>query len=190
MATSKVTKIAATLEGLTPIMFDRYIGMGGMEIAPEQKFYLGQDGETITLPSVNISSFLSADLTESATKRVIGRKWRSVGKAALSYVNISPIEIPFRRAGEIMTLKNSGYTIDRRVARVKKTGGLIIPSEKVRPVLANPWEISFEISLFDNPDLNDTILRRIFVEGGISIGLGTFRGVFGKFKIAKWEIVK
>lgn len=190
MAVNKITKISATLEGLTPIMFDRYIGMTGQEVAPEQKFYLAQDGKSIILPSVNISSFLSADLTESATKRVIGKKWRGVAKAALSYVNISPVEIPFTRNGEPLTLDNSGYTIDRRVARVKKTGGLIVPSEKVRPVLSNPWEVSFDITLFDNAELNEPTLRRIFEEGGISIGLGTFRGVFGKFKVSKWEISK
>jgi hypothetical protein len=187
MAKTKITKIAVKLVGLSPIMFDRYIGMTGQEVAPEQKFYLAQDEKTITLPSVNISSFLSADLTESATKRVMGRKWRGVAKAALSYVNITPVEIPFTRDGVTLTLDNANYTIDKRVARVKKSGGLIVPSEKVRPVLGNPWELSFNIELFENAELNEPTLRRIFEEGGISIGLGTFRGVFGKFSVASWE---
>ena len=185
-----ITKISVSLEGITPIMFDRYIGMTGQEVAPEQKFYLGRDGKTITLPSVNISSFLSADLTESATKRVMGKKWRGVAKAALSYVNISPIDIPLTRDGEPRTLDNSEYTVDRRTARVKKSGGLIVPSEKVRPVIADPWAINFDVTLFENPELNEPTLKRIFDEGGISIGLGTFRGVFGKFRVAKWEIDK
>jgi hypothetical protein len=168
-------------------MFDKYLNMSGQEMAPEQKFYLAQDGKSLMLPAVNISSFLSADLTESATKRVIGKKWRSVAKAALSFVDIDPIEIPFVRDGVSLTLDNSDYIIDRRVARVKKTGGLIIPSEKVRPVLLTPWELTFTLTLFENAELNEQTLKRIFEEGGVSIGLGTFRGVFGKFKVSNWE---
>ena len=168
-------------------MFDRYVSMNGQEIPPESKFYVAQDGKTLIIPSANISSFLSADLTESATKRVIGKKWRAVAKAALSFVDIEPLEIPILREGKPLTLDNADYVIDRRVARVKKTGGLIIPSEKVRPVLQLPWEISFSISLFENGDLNEMTLKRIFEDGGIAVGLGTFRGVFGKFKITKWE---
>ena len=176
-----------TLQGIRPIMFDRFVSMNNQEIPPEQKFYLAADGKSLVLPAANISSFLSADLTESATKRVIGKKWRGVAKAALSFVDIDPIEIPLLRDGEQLTLENSDFQIDRRVARVKKTGGLIVPSEKIRPVLMTPWELNFTISLFENPELNEMTLRRIFEEGGISVGLGTFRGVFGKFKITKWE---
>jgi len=176
-----------TLEGIRPIMFDKYLNMSGQETSPDQKFYLAQDGKSLVLPAVNISSFLTADLTESATKRVIGRKWRGVARAILSYVDIDPNEISIMRDGVALTLDNSDYMIDRRVARVKKTGGLIVPSEKIRPVLLPPWSLSFKITLFENNDVNEAILRRIFEEGGISIGLGTYRGVFGKFKVSEWN---
>jgi len=176
------------LDGIRPIMFDRYVSMNS-ETPPEQKFYLGQDGKSLMFPTANISSFLSADLTESATKRVIGRKWRSVAKAALSYVDFDQLEIPIMREGECLTLDNSNYIIDRRVARVKKTGALIVPSEKIRPVLNTPWSLTFNLTLYDNDELNEQTLRRIFEDGGISIGLGTFRGIFGKFKVSQWDKV-
>ena len=175
-----------TLEGIRPIMFDRYVSMKG-DIPIEQKFYLAADGKTLVLPAANISSFLSADLTESATKRVMGRKWRAIAKAALSFVDIEPMEIPFTRNGEPLTLDNSGYVVDFRVARTKKSGGLIVPQEKKRPVVHTPWELNFQITLFQNDDLGEDTLKTIFEEGGISIGLGTFRGVFGKFKVAQWK---
>jgi hypothetical protein len=183
----KKTTRQVTLQGIRPIMFDRYLNMSGQEMSPEQKFYLAADGKSLVLPAANISSFLSADLTESATKRVVGRSWRGVAKAALSFVDIDPIEIPFTRNGEPLTIENSNYLIDYRVAKVKKTGGLIIPSEKVRPVLQTPWGLCFKITLYENAELSEPLLRKIFEDGGISIGLGTFRGVFGKFKIVKWE---
>ncbi len=76
--------------------------------------------------------------------------------------------------------------IDHRKAIVKK-GQLSIPSDKERPVLPLPWCLSFELTLYKNPDLNENILRRLFEDGGIQIGLGTFRGVFGKFEVTNWK---
>lgn len=187
---NKITKIAVTLRGITPIMFDRFLSMDGAEIRPEDKMYLAEDKKTIILPSINLSSFLSADLTESATKRVMGKKWKGIARAALSYVTINPFDIPFTNGKELLTLDNSGWYVRHDVARVKKSGGLIVPSPKARPVIPTPWELSFELQVFENKDINEVILQRIFEEGGISVGLGTFRGRFGKFEVARWEIVK
>lgn len=179
-------KYQVSLQGIRPIMFDRFMSMKETEIAPERKFYL--DGETIVIPSVNIHSFLSADLTESATKRVMGRLWKKIARAALSYVDIDPIKIPFLRAKKPLTLENSGWYVDERVARVKRGGGLIVPSPKVRPVIPTEWGLEFVVTLFPNAELNGEMLKRIF-EGGVSVGLGTFRGVFGKFVVDKWKKV-
>lgn len=38
-------------------------------------------------------------------------------------------------------------------------------------------------------DLNSKLLKDLFEIGGVAIGLGTFRGVFGKFKVTKWDKV-
>lgn len=180
-------KYQVTLQGIRPIMFDRFMSMKETEIAPERKFYYNGNDQELVLPSVNIHSFLSADLTESATKRVAGRSWKKVARAALSYVDIDPISIPFLRDGKPLTLDNSGWYVDERVARVKKGGGLIVPSSKVRPVIPLAWGLTFDLTLFPNTELNEEMLKRIFEEGGLSVGLGTFRGVFGKFVVDKWE---
>jgi hypothetical protein len=76
--------------------------------------------------------------------------------------------------------------IDHRKAIIKK-GQLSIPSDKERPVLDVPWSVSFKLTLYKNPDLNENILKRLFEDGGIQIGLGTFRGSFGKFEVTKWQ---
>jgi hypothetical protein len=68
-----------------------------------------------------------------------------------------------------------------------KKGSLSIPSEKQRPLLDLPWSLAFTLELFQNADLNESILRRLFEEGGIMIGLGTYRGIYGKFIVEKWE---
>jgi hypothetical protein len=52
------------------------------------------------------------------------------------------------------------------------------------------WELEFAINLFDNKDLTESILKQLFEVGGIAIGLGSFRGVYGKFMVDKWEAIK
>jgi len=182
----ETTTRQVTLTGIRQIMFDRFPGSmkAGEALAPMDKLYT--EGQAIVLPAVNILSFLSSQNTESAPQRVIGRGWKAVAKAALSFVDIDPFLIPITREGQGLTIENAGVTIHNSVARIKK-GALSIPSVKERPVIGLPWEVSFKITLFKNPDLNEPILRRLFEEGGLSIGLGTFRGVFGKFEVTKWK---
>jgi hypothetical protein len=183
----KISKFLVRLVGITPIMFDRYAGSNEEQLPWRDKVYLSSiDKKSLILPAKNLSSFLSAQNTASAPQRVMGKKWKSVAAAALSYVTISPVEIPFLRKGEPLNLENSGIFEDKSVARIKK-GQLTIPNPKSRPVLPMDWEIAFEISLFDNKDLTDNILRQLFDVGGIAIGMGTFRGVYGKFIVDKWE---
>ena len=175
------------LVGLTPILFDRYSGSNEEELAPEKKVYLAGDGSTLVLPALNISSFLSSENGESAPKRICGKKWKVVCHAALSFVTIQPLLIPFSGPdGGLLSTASSQLHIVRHVARMKK-GTMVIPNPKVRPQLDPPWQLSFTIALWRNPDLHEDMLARLFVEGGRQIGLGTWRGLFGKFEVAEWE---
>jgi len=178
------------LSGIADIMFDRYAGNNETELPPERKMYFAADGKTLILPSANIVSFLSAQNTPSAPRRLLDpRKYKKIASAFLSYTSVSPMEIPFMRKGKPITF--SGFTsrgeggiyIDERVARLPKG----IPNPKVRPVLSLPWDLNFEITLFPNEDFGEELLHDMFVRGGIALGLGTFRGVYGKFKVSEWK---
>lgn len=183
----KISKFCVRLRGITPIMFDRYAGSNEEQLPWRDKVYLSSsDGKTLVMPAKNLSSFLSAQNTVSAPQRVCGKKWKSVAAASLSYASISPNEIPFMRKGKTLLAESAGLFEDKTVARMKK-GQLAIPNPKSRPVLPLDWEVEFTICLFENKDLTDNILRQLFEVGGIAIGLGTFRGVYGKFVIDKWE---
>jgi hypothetical protein len=176
-----------TLKGLRPIMFDRYAGSNKEQLAPMDKVYVSQeDKTTLVMPSINMVSFLSSINAESAPRRLLGKGWGAVAKAALSFVEIDPVDVPFARNGKPLTKDNAGLWVHFGVARMKK-GALVIPNPKERPVLPLPWELSFTLKLFSNPDLTESILRKLFDEGGLCIGLGTYRGVFGKFEVAQWE---
>jgi hypothetical protein len=180
----KVKDIHITLNGLTDFMADRYPGDNKTSLPPERKLYL--DGNKLILPAANISSFLSAQNTESAAKRFMGRGYKSVASALLSYTAISPQDIPFTAKGKPIIFEgfdDKRFYVHYSVARLAKG----IPNPKARPVLRVPWELSFTLSLFPNKEVNEDLVRDLFVRGGLAIGLGTFRGVFGKFEVSKWE---
>jgi hypothetical protein len=172
-----------SLAGISDIMFDRYPGDNKTELPPERKFYFMRDGKTLMLPAANIVSFLSAQNTDSAAKRFMGKKWKQTCQAFLSFVSVSPFEIPFTRKNKPIVFKefsNDGdIYIDDRVARLAKG----VPNPKKRPVVRLPWELNFEVTVFPNDEFNEDLLYSMFTKGGIAIGLGTFRGVYGKFKV-------
>jgi hypothetical protein len=175
------------LTGLSDIMFDRYPGDNKTVLTPEKKFYYLPDGETLAMPAMNIVSFLTAQNTDSAPKRLLDkRQYKTVASAILSFTAITPFEIPFLSNGE--PVKFSGFDgkkfyIHNSVARLAKG----VPNPKIRPVIRTPWELAFEVSIFPNKEFTEDMLTDLFIRGGLAIGLGTFRGVFGKFKVSKWE---
>lgn len=174
------------LRGIRPIMFDRYAGDNKTELAPEEKMYFAKDGETLVLPAANISSFLTAENTDSAPKRFLdSRQYKKTAKAILSYTAINPFEIPLTRNGKPIKFKefNSDIYIHYSVARLAKG----IPNPKQRPVVSTPWELAFEITIYPNNEFKEQLLVDMFKRGGIAIGLGTYRGVFGKFVVEKWK---
>ena len=36
-------------------------------------------------------------------------------------------------------------------------------------------------------EIKEQEIKNLLTEGGMAIGLGTFRGVFGKFEVTRWE---
>jgi len=179
-----------TLEGYMPIMFDRYPGDNKTTLPVGAKFYFLPDGKTICIPASNIVSFLSATNTSSAAKLVGGKTYKALAAALLGFVQISPMSIPITREGK--PIQFSGFVndrdedaqayVDRRVARLPRG----IPNPKERPVLELPWEASFDLTMFKNDEFDEEALKVIFAKGGIALGLGTFRGLFGKFIVKEW----
>jgi len=192
MASNGIRKktIKITLVGTTPIMFDRYSGNNQEQLEVMDKVYLDQEGTHLVLPSTNILSFLSATNTESAPSRVIGRGYKKVCKACQSFVVLKELDIPFTKQGKKIkreeAISDGSLNVHSAVARIMK-GSLAVPNPKERPILSCPWELCFTIDFVETPELNEVLLKKLFDYGGIAIGLGTFRGVFGKFVIGEWE---
>lgn len=181
------------LKGVADLMFDRYAGDNSTRLEPWQKLYF-QPGNTkvIGIPALNIVSFLSAHNTNSAPKRLRDkRKYKDIANACLSFVTIQPTFIPLLREGVPIRFgrfvddhdPDSGCYVHRAVARLDKG----IPNPKERPVLPLPWELEFTLTLYPTREIQEQEILNLFEEGGRALGLGTFRGVFGKFIVDCWE---
>ena len=185
MAITKAITKNVTLTGLTSILFDRYAGDNKTQLAPEQKLYLQKD--VVVLPSTNIISFLTAQNTESAPKMLLDkREYKTIASALLASTQIFPSFIPFLRDGKPVKFGGSfiddvdpvsGIHVVYHVARLDKG----IPNPKVRPMLDTPWALQFKLVVLPHPDLNEDLIENLFVDGGVRLGLGTFRKAFGKF---------
>ena len=179
--------------GTTDIMFDRYAGDNNTQLEAWQKLYLKPgDSKVIGIPALNIMSFLSAHNTNSAPKRLRDkRKYKDLANACLSFVQITPAFIELERDDKPIVFGKftndaddlSGTYIHRAVARLDKG----IPNPKVRPVVPLPWRLRFKLTLYPNREVKEVDILNLFEEGGRALGLGTFRGVFGKFIVEKWD---
>lgn len=195
---NKVTDIIrreVVLCGRGDIMFDRYAGDNNTKLEPSQKLYLSPlDSKTIGIPAINIMSLLTAHNTNSAPKRLRDkRKYKDIANACLSYVTITPAFIPLLRDGKPIQFTSfdpkteidstSRAYIHRAVARLDKG----IPNPKIRPVVPMPWSIKFTFELFPNKEIKEQEIINLIEDAGHAIGLGTFRGVFGKYFIESWS---
>jgi hypothetical protein len=190
--TDTITR-SVRLDGAYDIMFDRYPGDNQSKLEVWQKLFL-QPGDTrvIGIPALNIMSFLSAHNTNSAPKRLRDkRKFKDIANACLSFVQIAPTFIPFVRDGQPIVFgrfdhdvdKSSGVYVHRSVARLDKG----IPNPKERPTLPTPWALEFQLTIFPNREIKEQEILSLFEDGGRALGLGTFRGVFGKFVVGRWD---
>jgi hypothetical protein len=188
----KVTR-HVVLKGENEIMFDRYAGDNSTKLSWDQKIYLKPGTNVLALPAINIISFLSAHNTNSAPKRLRDkRKYKDIANSCLSFVQVlGGSYIPFLRDGKPIEVgaftddvdTKSGLYLHRAVARLDKG----IPNPKERPVLPLEWSLAFDVAILANKEIKEQEIKNLFVEGGAAIGLGTFRGVYGKFSVDVWE---
>ena len=137
-----ITERTVSLQGFTPLMFDRYPGDNKTQLPVEEKMYFIPGTRELCIPAVNISSFLSARNSLSVAKLIGGRGYKNLANALLGFVQITPVDIPLMRSGE--PIRFHGFVdgrddvgkiyIDQRVARLDRN----IPNPKVRPVVELP----------------------------------------------------
>lgn len=181
-------EIAVTASGLAPIMFDRFYDQSKTKRAPEEKLYL-QDG-FIALPVDNVWAFLTCQRTGCA--RVFeGKAWMDYYRACQSFVRIEEQDILYFLDDNNKPIKFDSfkkhtyiYTTNVLVGTGKNTS-----RDKIsRPVLRMPWQLHFNLILFESEVITVQKLEEWFRAGGLLIGWGNGRPKFGRFEIVKWGV--
>jgi len=177
------TIIQCRLEGLRPLMFDRYAGDNSTQLPTEEKMYLAPSRHLI-LPAVNVFSLLCAENSKSVCRQFMGKAGKSIAMGISSYISIDPFEIPILDDKGPVRFDgwNGQIGIHHGVARLKPG----IPNPKTRPVLSLPWHVDMAISYQENKYCTLDTLRQVVTVGG-TLGLGTFRPFFGRYTLTKWE---
>ena len=191
--TAKVdfSKIEVTLEGLSDLLFDRFIDHSSEKRPPEQKLYIG-DGNAVVMPGANIESFLLRQLPPVGCAMAFegkqGKTYRAVGAAN---VLVDQAFIPIMRDGDPAIFEafgKGGFYIVNGAPITKSSGGAVVKQENnPRPCISRPWSISFSITLIKNNMINESKLHNWFDAGGLQLALGNWRPRFGRFAVTKWE---
>jgi len=184
-----VTIIDIALSGLADIMFDRFFDHSKEVRPPDQKLYLREapsgDNELV-FPAGNIHAFLFNDKPPGCAKMFEGRQSRQYMSWGGGHIFLEPPLIPILADNKKVCFKGFNEQI-YVYSSSPRTNGIKQP-EIHRPVLKLPWEMKFKIRLIKNPKIDSPKLRNWFDMGGLQMGLGNHRPLYGRFMVTKWEI--
>lgn len=141
----------------------------------ETRLYYDVDDNTI-IPGSNLFSCL-----------IEGGKFFKIGRSKVTTQQTSMVSACLMMGTFAIPIKSKeGWTVDTRPIRNPVTKGKV---NRHRPIF-NDWALTFECEL-DSSLISPKMFREIVDAAGKRIGLGDFRpackGMYGKFKVTKWE---
>jgi len=189
-------KIEVKIEGVTPLIFNRFTdkaaedstsgnrgAQGGdrgtpLEIA-HSKLYFDAYNKKIVVPQPN----LLRCLVEGGRFHKIGKTQITTERKSILY---SCLDI---EGADIELIHKQPWKVDTRAVRIPATGGRILAH---RPMF-DDWTLEFIVDL-DTSIIGVKLLRMIVDDAGKRIGLGDFRpatkGPFGKFCVTLWQEIQ
>ncbi|MGO9018270.1 MAG: hypothetical protein ACLQVJ_07955 [Syntrophobacteraceae bacterium] len=188
-------QIKVTLEGLAPLVFDRFWGHSKEEIPPDRKLYLADENKVV-MPLQNLKSFLQKEKPPGAIKIVEKVKFNEYIRIAQTHIDFGtvPYYPILDGAGQPVIFTNfedGRWEILLEATCTKASTGAVIKQEPLpRPMLKLPWRLELEIGIWRS-DINTKItedkVRSWFEIGGILVALGNHRPDYGRFQVTKWE---
>lgn len=192
MLQDSIEKFRVTLDGLAPILFDRFYDHSQEPRPAEQKMYYSSHNKNhLVLPAENIISFLLGEFPAGCAKAFEKKKAKEYIQMG-AQIGIQPAEIPFLDDKDQPIVFN-GFVDDPRFwivlmgGRTRKGSSSIKQEAKPRPAMNLPWRLRFEISLWKNPLIDENKLRNWFEAGGFQLAVGSWRPRYGRFMVSEWR---
>ncbi len=185
------TVINVRLEGLSDIMFDRFIDYSKDQRPANQKVYLIGDNKLV-FPSENLEAFLWGEYPVGCAKAFEGKRGKEYIRMGQGHVVVNPMSIPFldENFHEITFdgFENGRFRIVKASGRVKNGSQSIKQEIKDRPVLNLPWFLDFKIEIIDNNLIDATKMNNWLMNGGVLVALGTWRPKYGRFTLKEFDV--
>jgi hypothetical protein len=186
-----IEKFLITVDGLAPILFDRFYDHSQEARPAEQKmYYSSRNKNHLIMPSENIIAFLLGEYPPGCAKAFEKKKSKEYIQIG-AQIQITPTEIPFLDDNDRPVVFNGfedpRFSIVLVGGRTRKGSSSIKQEAKPRPVLNLPWRLKFELSLWKNHLIDENKLRNWFEAGGFQLAVGSWRPRYGRFMVSDWK---
>lgn len=187
-------KITVTIEGLTPLLMNRFTdeaeisttsghsptlrgnGKGTPREQAERTAYRDGASGNLYLPGPNIF----AALVEAGKFHKLGKVKATTQRSSLIPAGLLVEEI-------MVPLGTSDFEVDSRRVRIPSTGGCVM-RHRAR---LDRWKAAFTVEV-DETVFGPDFVRLLVDDAGKKIGLGDYRpstrGPFGRFAVVGWEV--
>ena len=178
-------RITGKIKGVAPLLFNRMLedelepsnvkGKGRVPVKTrieEAKRRIYRDEQGLYLPGWNFKQCLLEGCKRSGLKE--GRR------SLVSYLEASVF--PDRRL--YFGKDDFDFLHEHWGRRPPRTGGACIIR---RPALEEGWELSFGLNVIDDRR-SPAEIRRSLDEGGLLVGLGSWRPEYGRFMVIEWNV--
>lgn len=184
----KIQKIKVKLEGIKPIIFNCFVSI--KDEVPTIRKVPVIDGK-LAISGDRLLAFLIANKPEQPPGCIKlfmkSTEYKKVLPLVKAYVG-HQLVIPVLVDGKEVKFSDFEKSEEVKIQKDKVCGGPV-PSIVERPIVEN-WSLEFQINLVENKEISLERLKEWYERGGIEVGLGASRPVYGQFTVSKFEEIK
>lgn len=189
-------EVNATIEGMVPLMFDRFYNPEETETPAKtkgknawkdeliRKLYVDKKG--VYVPADNIRMMLIGNRYRIGAAKILGSFIEK--KKATEYLSFCKAFVwvvgPDDPQKVYIEPKRMTYDDYDERSFITSTGARKITR---RPILKTPWKFSFIVQVMDD-QYDYTKIKEFFEVAGLRCGLGAYGPTFGRFLVTKWEL--
>jgi hypothetical protein len=189
-------RIKCKIEGLVPVMFDRFYNPEELESGAKKKakgnwekelpakMYIDKKG--VYVPTDSVRMMLIGNRFRTGAAKILGNSIESrKGKQYLDFCKAcvwvvgpkDPLKVYFDPG------RKTYDTYDER-SFINAIGSRGISR---RPLLTTPWLLVFYVDVTDD-QYDESKIRQLFDVAGMRCGLGAYGPTFGRFLVKEWEL--